>query len=377
MKILFINHSASRTGAPLMLLYFLEWLKNNKSDLITCDVLTLEHEELIKEFSAVSRKHFIVKKQKSIFKIIYRQFIFNSFNKPKNDFRFSKKRLNSIMANNYDLIYANTVISIPMACYLKSKSTHQIKVIAHFHELQIVLKHYCPELKTYQKFLDLNIAASKIVSENLISNWGFDKSKIKVIYEHSIIKSGTKAKSNDFIVGASGLVNWRKGPDIFLLIAKYVCNRLPNENIKFQWVGSISDLNKSIYTEDIRKLNLDKKVEFVGIKKNPENYYSNFDIFLMTSREDPFPLVCIELGMMKKPIICFQGATGIQEVIGHVPNTVVPYMDIEKMGDVIIDLFYNKEQLVQQGSKMYEIFKEFNIENQSLKFFKTITALMK
>src|SRR5690606_30771156 len=152
----------------------------------------------------------------------------------------------------------------------------------------------------------------------------------------------------------------------------YVFNKMPKANIKFQWVGKISKSNRLIYEEDIRKLHLTGKVEFTGATASPQTYYSNFDVFLMTSKEDPFPLVCIEVGMLGKPIICFKEATGTEEVLSQVEGAVVPYLDIEQMGEKVLRYYKNEKELEKDSLKMKMIFNEFTVENQSKKIVNMI-----
>lgn len=374
-KILFINHSASRTGAPIMLLHFLEWLKHNKE--IKFDVLSLDNGELITDFTSISETHFFKEKKKNLLNkvILYLRNRKHSSNSSR--LLFPEKALKSIAKNEYSLIYANSVLSIPEGCYIKHHSKEKTKLVVHVHELNLIINEFCPKLEMYREYIDFTIAASQKVKDNLVDNWGFKDHFIKVIYEHSKSVDFVSKVSDEFIVGASGLVNWRKGPDFFILVAQYVFKKLPDAKIKFQWVGRISNLNRLIYEEDLKRLNLMKKVEFTGAKDNPHDYFSNFDVFLMTSKEDPFPLVCIEVGQMEKPIICFEGATGTEEVLKPVEGTIVPYLDIEKMGELVIQYYRNENLKLRVGQKIKNIFKDFTPEKQSIKIYEVIKNVIK
>ena len=85
----------------------------------------------------------------------------------------------------------------------------------------------------------------------------------------------------------------------------------------------------------------------------------------MTSREDPFPLVAIEAASLGKPIICFENASGIPELMDGKGGFVVPYMNIDEMMNKIIKLYENKE--------MYGIFSN-EIKERSLKYDVNIIA---
>jgi glycosyltransferase involved in cell wall biosynthesis len=62
------------------------------------------------------------------------------------------------------------------------------------------------------------------------------------------------------------------------------------------------------------------------------------DVFVLTSREDPYPLVCLEAAALEKPIVCFAGAGGMPEFVENDCGFVVPYLDIAAMGDHVVSL---------------------------------------
>ncbi|WP_299123546.1 glycosyltransferase [uncultured Winogradskyella sp.] len=374
MKILFINHSAAKTGAPIVLLHFLKWLKQNKD--LSFDVLSLQNGSLLEAFSEVSEKHYYKLKKDFVLNKIDRYIKSKQKGSVKGRLLYPQNALKSIAKNNYDLIYANSIISIPAAHFIKKNSGTKAKLLVHIHELNLTINQYCSELNAYEPSIDFTIAVSNKVKQNLITNWGFNDNKIKIVYAHSKVDDLNKKVDKQFIVGGSGVVGWRKGPDFFVLVAQYVFNKFPDLPIKFQWVGKISKLNQFIYNQDIERLGLRDKLKFVGAKDNPHDYFSNFDIFLMTSKEDPFPLVCVEVGMMGKPIICFKDATGTQEVLMPVENAVIPYLDIAKMSEMVVQYFNDKDLRHNDGMKIKQIFLEFTPEKQGAKLYKIIKGLI-
>ena len=48
--------------------------------------------------------------------------------------------------------------------------------------------------------------------------------------------------------------------------------------------------------------------------------YAAMDVFALTSREDPFPLVMLEAGGHGLPTVCFAGAGGAEEFAGPAPG---------------------------------------------------------
>lgn len=209
MKILFVNHWAMRTGAPIVLLHFLRWLKKEKPT-IQFDVLSLKTGDLIDEFTAVSDQHFYSHRTESFLDktiVVVKKKIFNSSNQ---HLGYSKRKLDAIAKNNYDLIYANTVVSLAAASYLKVISSNTPKLLAHIHELNLTINQYCSNLKVYENSIDRVVAVSKKVKENLLTNWQFETGLVKVVYECSTVPKTHSKTNRHFTVGASGLVTWRK-----------------------------------------------------------------------------------------------------------------------------------------------------------------------
>jgi glycosyltransferase involved in cell wall biosynthesis len=366
-KILFITHNASQSGAPLVLLYLMQWLKKNQPNYVL-DILFVEGGLLEKEFNKVTNEQFYISKIKPK-KTLWRKFrnkFFKHFNIQNN-----KDFYNNIAKKKYDIIYSNTVVSAKYGNLIKEKDL-RIKHLVHVHELKTIIDTLSPNFKNIVPNIDYIIAVSKQVEQNLIKNFKVQKSKVSVVYECAKINILKNKKSNNtFVVGACGLSYWRKGNDLFLQVARYINKNFPDLDIQFIWVGNeYSD--KPIIDSDIEKLGLKEKVFFIGETSNTAQYFNNFDVFLMLSREDPFPLVCIEAAHYKIPILCFEKASGTSEVIKNGGGFVVPYLDIEAIGEKIIYYYKNPEKRIIDGQKAFDLFKDYTPENICPKYYNII-----
>lgn len=105
---------------------------------------------------------------------------------------------------------------------------------------------------------------------------------------------------------------------------------------------------------------------FPGATEHPEHYYPLFDLFLLTSREDPFPLVCLEAAAHGLPILCFENAGGMPEFVAEDAGCVVPYMDLDKMTDTIYNLMNSKNLRQWLGSNAQQkVLKNHNISTNA------------
>ena len=363
-KIIFISNTASLTGAPYVLLLFIKWLKANHKNLII-DVVFLEGGHLENDFVEFTDKIYNysdVTEKKELFPKLY------SYTKRKLLGKGSRKQvfINSIANQDYDLIYANTIAAVAFATEIKKSSTNNPKLVAHIHELNTAIKGLLPNFKDYIPYVDQFISVSKIVKDNLTENWTVAPSKNQLIYAFSDKEVNKNVKREEillkekvFEVGACGVVFSRKGYDLFIQVAHYIKKVCPHTKIKFTWVGYISYPQRLLIEADLEKSGLQEVVFFVGEQVEPEIYFEKFDVFLMTSREDPFPLVCIEVGKMGMPIICFEKATGTAEVIINGGGFVVPYLDCAAMAEKLM-VYYNNDELRLKDGELNKVnFAEF------------------
>jgi glycosyltransferase involved in cell wall biosynthesis len=373
-KILFISNNATRTGAPYVLLLFLKWLRKENKKIIV-DIVFLEGGDLLDDFNEVidvrySYSDILIKK--SFVNRLY-SYLLRKIN--KNNTR-KNRYIKNIANQQYDIIYANTIASVSFATLLKKNCCNQPKLIAHIHELDTTIKEYLPNFDEHIPYIDLFISVSQVVMQHLNSDWGINPLQNHLVYEFSD-KEARKDEDDKkvFEVGAAGMVNWRKGDDLFIQVANYLKIRYPEIKIKFTWVGQLYHKQKNIIEADLEKANLKETVFFVGEQTKPEIYYKDFDVFLMTSREDPFPLVCIEVGKMGIPIICFEKATGTAEILVDGGGFIVPYLDVVAMAEKLL-LYYNDITLRKKDGDLNRVnFSKFTVENIGEKIFNCIEII--
>ncbi len=355
-KILFISHDASRTGAPMVLLYLMSWI--SKYTDYRCEIIALKGGDLEPEFRKIAKTFILESSRKTGVFYFFKKFLVKVV---KVDFERILKRqvLKKIGHANPDLIYANTANTAKIIAGMGGLKS--IPVILHLHELRSSMersgaKRYLPEA---DKFITKYIACSGIVKDNIVDNIGVDASKVETIYEFvepqivnrskEEIKKEIGVAPDTIIVAGVGSMHWRKGVDFFLFTARKVILQNPDKKLIFVWLGG--DLNSreaKFYDFDIEAWGLGEKIILLGPKSNPWDYMNAFDVLAMTSREDPFPLVCIESAMLGKPIICFDKNVGSAEFI----ENQVPYLDIDQMVKRIEELIDNPNLRIQQGNEL-------------------------
>ena len=114
-------------------------------------------------------------------------------------------------------------------------------------------------------------------------------------------------------------------------------------------------------SHDIKKAGLEQYVHFCGHVANPLDYFAASDLFALVSREDPYPLVCLEAAMLGKPILCFANAGGMPEFVENDAGFVVPYLDIDAMADKVTEFIKDEKLLEDMGARASRKVKERHV----------------
>lgn len=110
----------------------------------------------------------------------------------------------------------------------------------------------------------------------------------------------------------AGVPNWRKGRDIFKQVA--LTYGAVDEYACFTWYGGETEACAQA-TERIRQIaDRDDLLQFRAYGVDFRRALASEDVFLLTSRDDPFPLVALEALAADLPVFCFD-TTGIAEIV--------------------------------------------------------------
>lgn len=368
-KILFVSHDASRSGAPMVLLTFLRWLKKNTGIEIT--ILLKRTGVLHNEFAALAETFCW---RPGIYKPVKHDIISRIIRKIKKPAPFVPlpKELES---KSFDLIYLNTVDSLDLAPLLKEQ--FKCPALAHIHENSFSIKSLFENALAgkNRECIDHYIAVSGSTREGLVKNYNLTNRDVSIVYEcidinntkavddsiSNALKKEFKPVGNEFVVGGSGISQWRKGLDLFLYTAAYIKRHFSNPGVKFIWVGEITPVDKVMLDYEVDRLNISDQVVFAGVQTAPNNYFRLFDVFLLSSREDPFPLVCLEAAALQKPVICFQEAGGMNEFVAAGGGASVEYANIEALAHLIMQLKNDKSLLGKMGAEAAKTVANYDV----------------
>ena len=292
-NILLISHDASLTGAPAVLLNLASWLV---------------------EFTGANVR-FLVGGQSTERLTAFRRI--GPCLHVDDIATFEKSKLADFVSD-CRIVYANSVASAKLLQAALLALPANVRVIAHSHERRTVLGHFKEETEYITQAADHIIAVSdeaagelrefdprRLATVTVIPPFieEFDEAKAIGANFSLITKNNFNLKARIF---GCGTIESRKGFDLFCeTVATLSLRRTDFEAI---WIGPSPDPSEPNAT--LSKFGLENKVQAIGQHPYPRTLYHPSDIFFMSSREDPFPLVCIEAAERELPIVCFDERAG-------------------------------------------------------------------
>jgi glycosyltransferase involved in cell wall biosynthesis len=149
------------------------------------------------------------------------------------------------------------------------------------------------------------------------------------------------------IVLTVGFADHRKGVDLFVECAIKVMAIL--DDVDFVWVGHWDEDQYSNVGRRLAETPYGGRVHFVGYDPDTSLYHAASDLYLLTSREDPFPNVVLESFDVAVPVVAFSSSGGAAEFVEEVNNVVVPFEDVEALSSAICTLLNSPETRLNIG----------------------------
>ncbi len=342
-RILFVSHDASRTGAPQIALNLLKQFAHRLP--FQFSTLLMSGGALTREFAEFSQLEVL--------------------NTSHDLNQQAIKKIETLLARNRSsrplLAICNSMESRSVAKLLAAQN---IPVLFLVHELpssysgadyqsvvQVAGKIVFPCQAVLQETENLiSIPASKkvVLSQGLL-NENFGHGIDRTVARQQIRKELNLPPEAKLVLGC-GTLDLRKGIDHFAAVARQVIKQHPAQSPHFVWLGGGDRSRHSIFHYiqlDLKQSAVSDQVHFIGERDNVVPYFFAADLFLMTSRVDPFPCVVHEAMAAGAPVITFGNNGGAAEAIAEGAGYVVDYADHHQMAQLIHSLLSQPE--VSQG----------------------------
>jgi glycosyltransferase involved in cell wall biosynthesis len=168
--------------------------------------------------------------------------------------------------------------------------------------------------------------------------------------------------SDGIVILGVGTVQPRKGVDLFIECATRMRELAPDLPARFVWVGTFDPESDPQYAgllaDQISRADLTGSVAILNDVANLLPAYHSADILMVSSRLDPLPNVAIDALSEGLPVLCFDRATGIADILkqnGLGDACVASYLSPESMARKVIELAGSADLRKRVGSKSARI----------------------
>ena len=353
--ILLVSHQATLTGAPRVLADL-----GRAADQMGATVVFL-FVEGGNELESYSR--------------IGHVYLLSQFN---NNFEYAARSI--ILNHDPRVAVLNTITTTRYAETLNSLDP-DIRCIGWIHELPTVINSFFGGRETVinaHTYCEKLAFGSDYVRQQFAVEYGLDSDSLYVlpyIWKVPMLSSSAKAVDNEAMSTANiidsssdkntilllgcGTAEPRKGLDIFIRVAYQVlenCKEEHRSRIKFAWYGCppYSDNYVDFCKFDAKRLGIDEFIEFKPASDEFAERLAQATAFILTSREDPYPLVILDSMANGVPFVCFEDAGGSATIAKSGPGIAIPYGDEQLFAENINYLIDNPakcEQLGRAGKK--------------------------
>ena len=388
-KILFISNDGSRTGAPSILLNLIRWLKSHH-DLKMAAVL-MRNGSLRTDFEQELTTYTWIPTDLNQPERIHKRLVNTLLQRGRTD--PGKWLAQIIEKEKPDVIYLSTLV---LGRYLGSvgQDAHP-RIVSHVHELLPSLLQLSGEAMV-QRQLDLShkvISCADCVQNGLTKNFHLPQDRCIILPEFIITRPDKKShdsQQNDCannqdpqeklgwqklniaqerglpVFGIGGNPISRKGFDLIPLFLKACRQRFGDEGFLFVWIGcgEGSSPHASL-SWDLELMGLsDQIVLFPSVAMASfRRLLSRLQVLTLLSREDPFPLVALEAGLLEIPTVCFKGSGAIAEMADEGACIAVDYLNLEEFAAAVQRLWARPEEARRIGRRCrLKVLEELSLE---------------
>lgn len=357
-----VSHSGSRSGAPMVLLRFLDWVDANTD--IDVDVLLLHGGSMEREFERFDCR--VIGGGDSRLWMLQRGLTNLELDRAANALAYARQAPLMWSRRQAPIFLLNSLGSLPVLRFLPGSSNATF--VLYVHELDDSFNRTLGESawNLLSPRVDRFLSCGSMVTEMLVERKGIDPSRIteQPGFVDPPVDAADAARrlrrslgiaDDAFVVGGSGRPEWRKGPELMIRAARTLIDRRPDLDVHFVWMGGpIDDSAGYKMVHDIREAGIADRFHLLGEVDEPPTVLAMLDVFALTSREDPYPLVMMEASAQGVPVVSFAngGVVEFAAAGGGAPIAeIVPYLDVTAMVEVLAQLADDPARRLDLGAR--------------------------
>ncbi len=369
--LLVISHSGARSGAPMVLLRFLTWLSEETE--VDAKVLLLHGGTMEQEFERFDAR--ILGGAQSRLWMIQRGLTNLHFGKAAAALALARQGPPMWSHRSVPLVLLNSTGSLPVVRFMPAGSSS--KVVLYVHELDDSFERTLgtSAWRLLSPRVDHFITCSEQVTDMLVNRRGVAPERIT---EHPGVRGPARGRAPPICLppppaghlaprprgGRERSAGVAEGPRAVRPHGPIDGEPSPGPRPPLRVDGRTGRrLPGWKLIHDVQRAGLAGRLHLTGETEEPAQVMDMFDLFALTSREDPYPLTMLEAASLGIPIVSFDngGATefarsGRSGPLAH----VVPYLDVEAMAEAALGLLDDPSARRALGQRA----KQYVLENQ-------------
>ncbi len=367
MRVLFVSHMATRSGAPLLLLWLLRWLMAQRRDIEPAVVL-LSDGPLRPDFEALAPTEAW---SRPLFQPL-RERVASRLGRGKAGSPAELLEA-AVQRHRPELIYLNTLV---LGQHLGGLAADPERpaCLSHVHELETTLAAMSsPEAVARQLALSsVVVACAEGVRQSLHTRHGLPLRRCTVIpgflpfaapgqgppvpeplpEEPALEPMEAALAAGTFVFGFAGQAIARKGFDLFPLLVRECEKVFAGQPFLAVWLGASPGQEEvMVARRDLQLLGLEHRVLLLPPLPSAIGVIGRFAVHGLLSREDPYPLVALEAAAAAVPTICFDGGGGIVDFVADGCGLAVPYLDLTAFAAALHQLSNDPEGRRRLGER--------------------------
>jgi glycosyltransferase involved in cell wall biosynthesis len=347
MRTLFIGHDASRTGAPLLLLWWLRWLRERNA--LDGNLWLARSGPLEPDYRAILPVTDMSKTLLEPVAKVARRVFGAAFEARLREADVRRR----VRRSGFEAVWCNTAVNGQWVRFLSKAG---IPIACNLHELPNTIHQTVggDRFRSDHAQVDRWIACSQGVAQGAVQDFGIDPSRMEIVPEfhnsnerelHAAKAQRDRVRvelglgASDFLVGMVGTLDRRKGADVFVRLVRDALKDDRYAKIHFIWVGGGELVDQNSYSlYDLAKIAPGTRCRLIAPREDTRPYLAAMDVFCLTSRVDPYPVAMLEAAAMGLPIVGFRGSGGVEDFVSKGCGVVVPYLDEAGMLEVLLGL---------------------------------------
>jgi glycosyltransferase involved in cell wall biosynthesis len=255
-----------------------------------------------------------------------------------------------------DLIHANSLTTIGEGAAASSMGP---SIVFHLHEMASGGPKGRIAVRLAHRLADATLAVSRSCAES----WRVGTVLPTVVYEGCSVPAAPAPLPDGprLNVGTVGVIARRKGIDVFLDAVEIVKRR--GAQIDFSLIGAPTDpLDAEWGRSEL------ERARALGVHHEPradvERALAGWDLFVLASRRDPFPISMLEAMAQGRPVIGAR-VDGITEQVSPAAGLLVEPEDPAALADALVELAgLAPERRREMGAAAHRRASEFSIQRQ-------------